>query len=412
MKFSGTNTGRSAGPVCANQPIPNEAGSKKVGQSRPGAPDRSSAPVFVAQLVLGLTVLLLPWFFGGVQPRHQLWLAVAILVALACYLVAQTSGRFIDRPLPLALVPLILALLLGVGQLLPLPATVLAVFSPQGSHIWKTFVPAEDPGPAAIASDQERASETALAHSLGVSAAAAHHPISLYPASSRYDLSLLVLAVAVFFVGTRLFAEDRVLLGALALVAINGAVLSFFGLIQQMRWNGLLFGTVPLTEGGVPFASFVNRNNGAGYLNMCLAASLGLTVWAFSTPAVQKTRAYATTGWQRVRQFVSDLNAVRLFSLMLVMLIFAGLICSMSRGAWVAATGAALITVLAVYLTKRTGLGALLLVAILAGGFGLIEWIGQTKAVKQRFETLLWQTEYPDGRLSKIHFSLQQVPVF
>ena len=374
-----------------------------------GAVKPFSLPVMIARLALGVPILLLPWFFGGVQPRHQLWLAAGVFVALGCYLFAHAAGRITDRPLPVAFVPLILALALGTSQLLPLHPALLSTFSPQANHLWNTLLPSADidsTAPQPKSEIQHPKSEIVLAHSLGVSASRVGETISLYPASTRYDLSLLVLAVAVFFVGTRLFVDDRVLLVLLVLVAINGAALSFFGLIQQMRWNGLLFGTIPLTEGGVPFASFVNRNNGAGYLNICLAASLGLTVWSFSNPQERKARSYATTPWQKATQFVSDLNAARLFSLALMMLIFGGLVCAMSRGAWVAAIGAAVITVCAAYFTRRTGLGALLLVATLVGGFGLIEWIGKTEAVQQRFQTLLTQGEYPDGRLSHWQDSL------
>ena len=58
--------------------------------------------------------------------------------------------------------------------------------------------------------------------------------------------------------------------------------MAFFGICQQMSWNGKLFWSFPLRHSGYPFSSFVNRNNAAGYLVLCLAAAFGVAFWSWS----------------------------------------------------------------------------------------------------------------------------------
>jgi hypothetical protein len=90
---------------------------------------------------------------------------------------------------------------------------------------------------------------------------------------------MLSLAVATFLLGAIVLADRMAFAVVGVVVALNGAALAFFGLVQQLTWNGQLFWSIPLTRGGAPFASYVNRNNAAGFLNMCLACAVGLTVW-------------------------------------------------------------------------------------------------------------------------------------
>jgi hypothetical protein len=106
--------------------------------------------------------------------------------------------------------------------------------------------------------------------------------LSLNPAATRYELALLALAVSLFLLGSQVFTSRRtqsVLWGAFA---ANGALFAFYGLTQQLTWSGKIYGQYALSQGGHPFAAFVNKNNGAGYLNLCLAAALGYLLYAYT----------------------------------------------------------------------------------------------------------------------------------
>ena len=60
------------------------------------------------------------------------------------------------------------------------------------------------------------------------------------------------------------------------------AELMIVGNDQKVSWNEKLYWTYELTQGGQPFASYVNRNSAAGYLNLCLAGAVGLLVWSIA----------------------------------------------------------------------------------------------------------------------------------
>jgi hypothetical protein len=80
----------------------------------------------------------------------------------------------------------------------------------------------------------------------------------------------------------------------LGLGATSGAALAFFGIAQQLRWQGKLYWMIPLGEGASPFASYVNRNHAASYLNLTLACAVGFAIWAFSRKA-SKRKSESTT---------------------------------------------------------------------------------------------------------------------
>src|SRR5207249_2266489 len=61
-----------------------------------------------------------------------------------------------------------------------------------------------------------------------------------------------------------------------------GLLLGFVGVLQRASGAQEILWTIPLTDGGGPFSSFVNHNQAGGYLNMCLACSLILLPWAFA----------------------------------------------------------------------------------------------------------------------------------
>ena len=376
---------------------------------------------FVAQASLVAPVVAIAWWFGGVQAAQQWWLFAGILVASVLFLVSAFSRRRISAQLPLPLIPLGLALLLGSAQLVPLPAQFLAWVAPQNHTLWQTLVPG-DSVPPATADDsvvRVQADEQRFARELGVAPGLASRQLSLYPASTRHDLALLVAAVATFFLASQFFGRSSSMLGLLAVVATQGAFLAFFGLAQQLRWNGLLFGTVELTEGGAPFASFVNRNSGAGYLNMCFAAAVALTVWAFSrrrreaaAPAARPRRSGALAGrgpettWYSAEDrpgfagFLAEIDGFKLAASTSAVLIFAGIVCSLSRGAWISAAGAVAITLLTIAFTHRSWVRVSWLAIVAIAGLALVTWLGRLDLVEQRFASLWKQGGPPDSRLA------------
>lgn len=366
---------------------------------RAAQPRRMSVRVAgpLAQLVLIGLVTAAPWFFGGVQAAVQVWLFAGVLVALACWLVKHFDEGAASAILPVAVVPLICAVGLGIFQLIPLGAKVNAFLSPQGAQFSSTLLPAQ-PSP-----------DGSLAEGLGIAAKAKREPLSLYPASTRRDLALLVLAIAVFLLGAGFFKTPRAQIWLCGLIALDGAALAFFGLIQQLTWNGLLYWSVPLTGGGGPFGPFVNHNNAGGFLNLCLAGAVGMAVWAVARSGLSR---HATSGWllqetgrmapKPPRQwlvFLARLNASTIVALSLVVLIVAGILCSLSRGAWIAMIGATILTTLIVSCARRRTLRLWWIGLAAMAAVALVGWVGMSDAVHARFTTLLDQKTISQARI-------------
>ncbi len=298
-----------------------------------------------------------PWFFGGVEARTQavLMLCGALVVAGWLFL-----GSRKEDPLPLAAAPLIAALLLALVQLTPLAADLVAMISPGGGKLWRELTDVE----------AEAASVTAT--------------VSLYPASTRVDLCRLSLAAAVFVMGACLFAGERTLLMACALVSFNGAAISVFGIVQRLTWNGQLFWSLPLKR-GVPFGPFINKNNACGYLLLCLAAALGLLVWTFNRPGVGKSRGAVASG----RRFsFARLTASQLAALSLTGCIVAGVLSSLSRGGFLALAAATAITLGILLQTRGRGRTAWTLGAAMVIALAIVFWTGTSADVGERLSTL------------------------
>lgn len=335
-------------------------------------------------IVAGLAMLP-AWWFGGVASQSQLWMCWGIVAALVCC----TSLPFRMQRIPTAFIPLGLGVLLGLLQLVPLPTSLHAGLSPKSAEIRSSL--------ASGAATAGQTGESAMRDRLGLAPVAAIFPLSLYPASTRRDLVLLLFAMAVFVAGSQLIATPLAQAIFCGVIAINGAALAFFGLAQQLSWNGKLFWSVAF-EAGTPFASFVNRNNAAGFLNLCLAGAIGLSVWAVARSA-SGDRGHDMPGadvdqwrivWQKLGRFVASLDAVTLTAFTSGIVIIAGILCSLSRGAWISLVAAAIVTLTATFVAQRRGRPhfSWLAMATLACLF-LVGWLGKTDTVQQRLSTLL-----------------------
>lgn len=366
----------------------------------------------VSRGILLLLLVSVPWFFGGMQPQFQVWLFLAVGLALLLALLADWLEPAVYLSIPTALLPALLVLLIGTLQLIP-------VAPPLGHAVSPTAAKLRD-----LLASERSPSDTMLAANLELPPACATQPTSLNPASTRHDLALLTLGVAIFVAGFVLFRKPQAFSFLVVVVAINGAALAFFGLIQRLSWNGMIFWTVPLSNGGNPFASFVNRNNAGGYLNLCLACALGVVFWwAIRDRLPTRDRDQAvpnrgasprdrtamhSTGWRDL------LSAPMVTSVALCGTIVAGVFCSLSRGAMVAMACAAIGSglVLAIVLGRRL-IGRLVAVTLgVASGIFLIFWIGYQENVLERASTLLVPSDAVAGRLSHWQNALAAVPDF
>ncbi|NUQ62515.1 MAG: O-antigen ligase family protein [Pirellulales bacterium] len=338
----------------------------------------------LGRLTLLAAVIVVPWLFGGVHASVQVWLFVGAGLALLCSLAVLAGRSPEDRRLPRAAVPLAAALVFGWIQLLPLTPGILRMVSPRA-------VALRD----ALTGQPPRQSLTSERSSLAGSGV--RYSISLYPASTRYDLAMLVLATGTFLAGVCLFRTAAARMWLCAVLAVNGAALALFGIIQMRTWEGKLYGRIPLGDGGAPFGPFVCRNNAAGFLCLGLAGAVGLVVFAFlkaasatadrkaSPPQHEQTRITAI--FRRAVRALGLLGAM-LAALALAGCIVAGIVCGLSRGGWVAMAGAAVGSGLAVCVARRRLAWILPFAAIPVLGIGAVLWAGPDEKVHSRLMTL------------------------
>ncbi len=339
----------------------------------------------LARLCLLTVLVAAPWMFGGVYTNIQFGLHVGVLAALAVWLLSAiwqvfTTGLKV-KCLPLAVIPLLAALALGQYQL-SAGSQVRSADSIQKA-IESTISESTD------VAERQRLATRSLIHSLQTEQ-------SIAPVATRFEMQRLLIALATFFLAVQLFATPRAQAWLWGVLALNGAALSFFGICQQLSWNGKLFWTFPLTRGGLPFSSFINRNNAAGYLGICLAASLGLMAATISKsfwedlpsdhPLLRpdhrrKIRRYSFANFFSL---LSEVSAFQLGAGLFVILNTTGVVLAMSRGGWVALAVATLITTLWISRFRGPSVLAFVLgVALICGG--LIAWAGLGDRIQQRW---------------------------
>ena len=349
--------------------------------------------VLVAQLILLGVLAVGPWLVGGVYAETQVWFAGALFVALGCLLLSRL-GRGAPRvAVPAAVLPLVIGLALGAAQLVPLDPNTAALLSPAGAELRKDF---QTPGSGA---------EASLATERG-GAAPDRQPLSLYPASTRYDLSLLILAVAAFYLGAAVFHTPSAQLRLCFVLGINGAAIATFAIVYRLiSLNNFLYWRIPLPPRAQVFGPFVNRNNAAGYLTLCLAGALGMLIWLvrrarqspLSGPGFppQRRPSIAIPVKRKAMEFLARLDAGQIIGFSLAACIAAGIVCSLSRGAWIATAAAVVLTGLLALGARRGAAPVAILGLVALAGVALAMWVGMSRSAGARLAVLLDATHSP-----------------
>ncbi|MEZ5942754.1 MAG: O-antigen ligase family protein [Planctomycetaceae bacterium] len=307
---------------------------------------RSLLEIIAVGLLIVLVVVA-PWPFGGYLMQHQLliWVAVFSCTILTCLGIANNPQVELHR-IPVVLVPALLFVAVAAAQLLPV-----AMAKSDWSH-------------AVLADWMPPMSTRAM--------------WSIDPSLTRVQVLRFAAACGLIWSASYLFEEEehrRYLFWALA---INGAVLAIFGVVQQATWNGKLFWQVELTHGGQPFASFVNRNHAAGYLNMCLASALALW-WSVEQRLASST--YKDRWDELSRWCAAGLVLINLF----------GVFASLSRGGILAALATFVVLSLLAEKTMRGRVTGLFAAVIVLLGVGLA-MTNVTENLQKRLSTLQQDT--------------------
>ena len=140
----------------------------------------SRIATLLTQGILLALALITPWLIGSIKQAVRVWLLAGLLLATACWLITLLTDRPARAVLPGACLPLALLIGLGLLQIVPLDAKTGGLLSPYGTRFRAALLAAPD-----------------------AAASAQRQPLSLYPASTRYDLAMLTLAAVRLRAGGR-----------------------------------------------------------------------------------------------------------------------------------------------------------------------------------------------------------------
>ncbi len=256
----------------------------------------SQATSCIARTTLIGTIAAAPFLIGGVPALFQLWLACGVIVSFVLWIIsaafaglAGVSCREVAIPLPFILLALLF--ILGACQVaLPLPLQKIS--SPWalelGRSLNQTFPP--------------YAADT----------------LSIAPHTTTFQNARILIVLTAGFLGAQLFTSARHFSWLFGALATAGALIAVVGIAQKLTSDDQFLGFISLRYGASPFATFVNRNNAAGFLNICLAASIGGIILS---SGIRQTRSA---------------SSMMLVFFVLSTFIVTGIIASLSRGGMMA----------------------------------------------------------------------------
>src|SRR5262245_33863376 len=222
--------------------------------------------------LVGLIVFT-PLAFGTVEP----W-SIAIMewgvvsLALVCCLGRLWSageGPRAGRTVPTGMeIPLGLFVLFCALQTVPLPPRLLEWLSPGSVHMYQGPPGADVNGTAEASAAGATPEAPALSE---------RRPVSVNPRDTWSRLRLLSVFGALFLLLAWWGRRERILF-LLWAVAITGFLVSVFGLVQYLTWNGKIY-WVRRVPAGIAFGPFVNHNHFAGYVELIIPVTIGLALY-------------------------------------------------------------------------------------------------------------------------------------
>ncbi|MEL7498775.1 MAG: O-antigen ligase family protein [Planctomycetota bacterium] len=346
--------------------------------------DRFSWP---GRISLLLAILISPWAFGSYEYWAQWWMVLALLIGLAFWWFETAMNERKSQIFPFLFFPVTAGLLIGLIQIIGLPESIAGVLLGRQTEIFSSYSGIPD----AIAS------------------------VSVDHEGTWHHIRLLVIAIAGVLLGCRYFRSKRDLVLLLSAMSFNGVAIGCFGLIQKFAWNGKLYWYKEVTLGGSPFGPFVNRNNASGYLLICLACAIGLLPIVMSYrkskgPAnlISREMPFWRQVYYYVLEFVAELTAPKLASLIAVFVIAVSVFAALSRGGVVAMLIAGVATIIAYGMARQPKNSSFIFVPMICLLAVLAGWISFGEDLSERFDRIdlanvsendlrmqHWQDTYP-----------------
>ena len=210
---------------------------------------------FLSLLVITLTIAVVPWILGGAIPPASLVLQCGAVLASVLAMGSMFLSRRFPGQLPVTCLPFVGFCLIGLLQLLP-------IYSHPALEMKHAVLPE-------LAETLSATQNNPDAKSASVR--------SVMPAETRLTLSqmlsLALLSVTIFEMAR---TRRQILIVVLGLV-LSGCGMSALALSQQFGAVEVVIGNHWKISDTTPFGCFVNPNNAAGWLMICLLCAVSLT---------------------------------------------------------------------------------------------------------------------------------------
>lgn len=296
----------------------------------------------------------MPLAFGVVHAWSE-EIVIAVTGAIVTCFLLKLLVHHRQKPIwTWAYVPIALFIVVAVLQLIPLPARLVSIVSPNTVTL-RTELLGDLP-------DAETLLESM--------------PLSLYSNGTKHDLRLVLTVAAVFVVVLNVFRRSDQIKRLLMAIALIGGLVAAITLAQNLLGNGKIYWFISSTNSKGYSGPFVNHNNYGQFMNLSIGAALALFMVrlreAFVGKKLTPTLAFECLGW-RSSKSISLLLAIMSIGAATVFI-------SLTRGGMISLLAAMAFTT-ALFASQRSlkghgwvmvGMGLLAFVCVLYVGFDAV----------------------------------------
>ncbi len=214
-------------------------------------PDRMDRAI--EWLVIALLAFM-PFAFGAVEAWSEEVVIVLAAAISICFCARMIAAQNVCVTWTWAYVPVLAFLAVTVAQLVPLPAVLVRLISPN-TVVQKMELLADLHGTGAVRSAVE---------------------ISFYRYATKHDLRLVLAVAAVFVVVLNVFRRPDQIVHLLLVIVIVGAGVAFVALAQDVIRSDRIYWCIPNPNGTSLSGPFVNHSHYAQFMNLSVGGTLAL----------------------------------------------------------------------------------------------------------------------------------------
>ncbi len=224
-----------------------------------------------------------------------------------------------------AYIPAAIFIIIVIVQLIPLPAGVVSLISPNTTAL-KTELLSDIQQPDRLSS----------------------MTLSFYPNATRHDLRILLALAAVFFVALNTFKNINQIKRILWAITLIGGFVALLALAHELFGNGKIYWLIPLQKGITSSGPFVNHSHYGQFMNLSLGAALGLLMVKLNE-AFRSKRMEAPA----VFEYLSSGTSKTIWVLIAIISLGAATVfTSLSRGGMISMLAAGIVTTIIVSFRK------------------------------------------------------------